>query len=566
MNNIKKYVALINSVYRGDIDTIISEGAADTILKQAFDSVSNKVPEDSEKDVTVVINTVKKLWNETKTRNSYGKMPNSWKNFLAHVLRSNLYDTLEEYMELPKRAKSRKRYPPFYKVFTDLEHYSGLDYNPIQTFDPMGSPDPLTALKELEDEYKELIQNKYIVPTGAEKVIKDFGEYAWFDLGKGYCADEGAAMGHCGNTGADANDTILSLRKKVKVGNEIVHYPYATFILNNGFLGEMKGRGNEKPSEKYHKYIFELLKLPIIKGIIGHGWLPENNFTLSDLPNEWVDELRKVKGDEFVDNEGDLLQRVRHSIDVFQQGEISAEKLVSEINESLERIFPNDDTSDYEVRYKNNRFCIYKPDVSDIWEIKVLSRGEGIDLDELTIDDYGQLLEDKFVGKFRNSVIRYILQVYSQDIREEFSLDDEDDINDTVDNELHHVIDNIATGVRSALDSLYILSHEYGTENQIVSAAKSAIDELCESLYLDNISVLDFIEGEDYLYIKNNDIWGYIKNIYDRDMTSESISDRFEIESPYYGYTDFDDSVFDDMSRVHDVFSENDVDLDFFEE
>jgi hypothetical protein len=65
-----------------------------------------------------------------------------------------------------------------------------------------------------------------------------------------------------------------------------------TFILQSGeFLGEMKGRGNQKPQEKYHPYILSLLTHKengkyLIKDIEGGGYLPEKNFDIEDFSYE----------------------------------------------------------------------------------------------------------------------------------------------------------------------------------------------------------------------------------------------------------------------------------------
>jgi hypothetical protein len=94
-------------------------------------------------------------------------------------------------------------------------------------------------------------------------------------------------MGHCGNAGGDYMDTILSLRRRV--GTRI-YRPSLTFILDgNHLLGEMKGRENNKPSEKYHPAIVALLKDKRIEGLKGGGYQPENNFEMSDLD----DNIRK---------------------------------------------------------------------------------------------------------------------------------------------------------------------------------------------------------------------------------------------------------------------------------
>jgi len=63
----------------------------------------------------------------------------------------------------------------------------------------------------------------------------------------------------------------------------------------NGYLGEMKGRGNDKPSEKYHPYIIDLLQKDFVKGIKGGGYLPENNFEMEDLDDDVAEKLIDAK-------------------------------------------------------------------------------------------------------------------------------------------------------------------------------------------------------------------------------------------------------------------------------
>ena len=55
----------------------------------------------------------------------------------------------------------------------------------------------------------------------------------------------------------------------------------------------MKGRGNNKPSAKYHDAIMALLMHHReIKHLLGGGYLPENNFSLDDLS---ADDERKLR-------------------------------------------------------------------------------------------------------------------------------------------------------------------------------------------------------------------------------------------------------------------------------
>lgn len=101
-------------------------------------------------------------------------------------------------------------------------------------------------------------------------------------------------MGHCGNTATPKEgDRILSFRTKASGGKQ---RPHLTFILDeNGYLGEMKGRANEKPSEKYHPYIIDLLQKDFVKGIKGGGYLPESNFSITDLDQEQMNALISKK-------------------------------------------------------------------------------------------------------------------------------------------------------------------------------------------------------------------------------------------------------------------------------
>lgn len=130
------------------------------------------------------------------------------------------------------------------------------------------------------------------------KKLIDFGDgFAWWDLGVQFCDAEGKAMGHCGNNSymKKDGDHLLSLRHETTRGGKRYHTPYLTFILDaDNRLGEMKGRGNDKPAARYHPYIIALLKLPIIEGIKGGGYKPENNFSIRDLDPETQAELIKA--------------------------------------------------------------------------------------------------------------------------------------------------------------------------------------------------------------------------------------------------------------------------------
>ena len=74
--------------------------------------------------------------------------------------------------------------------------------------------------------------------------------YYWVDLKTNDCDGEGGAMGHCGRTNAD---TLLSLRDDRGEPHVTIAYNY------DGEATQIKGKGNKKPVEKYHTYIYDLI-------------------------------------------------------------------------------------------------------------------------------------------------------------------------------------------------------------------------------------------------------------------------------------------------------------------
>jgi hypothetical protein len=131
------------------------------------------------------------------------------------------------------------------------------------------------------------------VDPETEKTFMKFADkWEWVLLDREYCAKEKEAMDHCGNADYRYGDRLLSLREPVSKGKQ---RPHLTFILHNGFLGEMKGYKNNKPSPKFHKYIIPLLKDNRIKSLLGGGYKPENNFHLEDLKEDEKTELLKEK-------------------------------------------------------------------------------------------------------------------------------------------------------------------------------------------------------------------------------------------------------------------------------
>lgn len=173
---------------------------------------------------------------------------------------------------------------------------------------------PNASAKDILDELKKLEQKDLSTRPDERLLTHDGGEdeesifielpnkWAWYFIDAETCVREGKAMRHCGNSAPNEGDRILSLRERVTVekGRKKNKYlkPHATFILDSaGYLGEMKGFANTKPSVDMHPYILKLLEDKRIKGIKGGGYMPGANFSLADLSVAQLTELKRLRPD-----------------------------------------------------------------------------------------------------------------------------------------------------------------------------------------------------------------------------------------------------------------------------
>ena len=169
-----------------------------------------------------------------------------------------------------------------------LLHYIGQNIPKIQSyvFDRQPATQIFNDFERLETEYQQK-QNKNLgvkPQEGDYKLIKFQDGSNWWYIDRAYCPEEGRSGMHCGNIAGKhvTNQRILSYRDK---DNRVI----LTFILEpDGKLGEMKAKGNLKPDEKYHPMIMQLLLNPMIKGIRGMGYLPDMNFSIFDLDEEYL--------------------------------------------------------------------------------------------------------------------------------------------------------------------------------------------------------------------------------------------------------------------------------------
>ena len=349
----------------------------------------------------------------------------------------------------------------------------------------------------------------------------------------------------------------------MNVDGDIYYKPHLTFIFNNGFLGEMKGRANDKPADRYHDYIVALLKLPIVEGVIGGGYEPENNFELDDLSEEHLEEIREAKGDEFIESEGNKLMPLKKLTEKFKQGEGSPKEITEMVDDILSEYYHG---SEYEVYYdtEDGNFKVHNSLEDAAPELSTIRDGFFDFFDAPEIDDFKGFMEDHFIGNIQDSVVRYIDQIYREDIIDFLGLDDDEYDIGVVEDNLDEIIRNVADDVEMSLNRLNTDGYESGSFGELVENVDNALSDFVSDLHFEKINVHDFAEGEDFK-IKDNNVYAYVENVIDpgTNFAEEEMSDLFKVEAPYYGYMDFDKTIITDET-IESAFSENDIELDYF--
>ena len=457
-----------------------------------------------------------------------------------------------------------------------VNHFMGIEYVKIKNYTFTQKPylEIIADLDALEDEYKTKVGGLLTLQAGDKIILKLPDNYMWVMLSRGYCRDEAGAMGHCGNAGAKSGDRILSLRKfEERIDGTDYYSVYLTFILNaDGKLGEMKGRANNKPVARYHPAIIELLKLPIIKGIRGGGYLPENNFSLNDLTEDQQNELLELKPEL-----GGLLFRYQ------KQGDTP--EIRKEILDTLkEEHYQNKSTFDDEgnlifTKFDNLTDMIEELSDDDLTN-KILKNEIDFYPDYTNPDAINGLLDELTLQR-QIKIIDYV-----QDLVE--SNGDEDEIEDFDPTDSENVMkylqqyDDTAYG---EFQSAISIGEQYGAESEAFEALESAIksaqqqiehgslviptytrsngdtgfvfdspcyikltiEEACKLLDEDSSKVDDYGGGTDLSDIKET-FWG--------DLDSEI----FEVSEPYYGFSGYDrEAAIDHLLENLDIEGLDDV-------
>ena len=116
------------------------------------------------------------------------------------------------------------------------------------------------------------------------KIIHKFPDgYYWTLTESDYCDKSKQSMGHCASA-TESDMYLLHLRKNNEEFITADWHPEYKYVI------QLKGKNNDKPVAKYHKYILWLL---LDSGMVNKlktnsGYMPETNFQLSDLSLEEI--------------------------------------------------------------------------------------------------------------------------------------------------------------------------------------------------------------------------------------------------------------------------------------
>ena len=338
------------------------------------------------------------------------------------------------------------------------------------------------ALEKSNAWHKEIEQNqgKQIEDEDGELIMEFTDGFYWIDLQTKRSEQEGESMGHCGNT--NEGTTIISLRRN--------RYPYVTVAYdeNNKIITQIKGRGNKKPVERYHKYVVDLI---------------------IEL------EVEKFKSE--YDRSSDLLP----------------EDLSGDLYEKLEEANPSYIENSKGYTIEQMREMYYDDILSDIREYAFMYPSEFFDHidDERFIEDVIENEKENFEIEniHFSEILKYVKSIIPYDEYEKYlanKIDADDDLDDEEKEEAKSNIDIDEVSESDLIDMIEDLNY-----------LEEIIDECMENRYR-NYSAKDYIEEiygrvneldkhtYDWLYNYLNDS-EFARSIAD-DESEEYLEDRYQ--------------------------------------
>lgn len=364
-------------------------------------------------------------------------------------------------------------------------------------------------------DYKEPKENEII----KEYPESDDVKYYWVYIPSNFCNIESSRMGHCGRTGY--GNTLISLRSVKPYGKgHTISDSHITIAYNpnEGLFYQTKGKKNQKPAEKYHWFIFDLItdmakdevrfpipseytgqidEKPLEFNGFGSEYDSKEDYGFDDMTKEQIEILYSIKPDIFRNFEGQYLLYETGISVVKPNTTFILEKSAKDVQDlvRVDRNLSSDivyniitgDTYDYYDNWSYN--------YEDGWES--------------AIDYY---LDKKNEDTIIDEIVR--ITNYSKDEVTEkgivYYLKGEDDNFDS------DYFDNIKRAIVSAISD----AERFDYENYLYKQLKDALSELGVVKQLNDEGVKIGIDLSDFLTIK--EISNYMK-----ELETEELEDVF---------------------------------------
>lgn len=221
-----------------------------------------------------------------------------------------VYLSKSEKTEAETRSKDTLRIS---NVLSGLNHFIDLYNSDKNTYRAIGeyswankTPSKIIFdLSEIEDELKSTrkvskveYERKIAEAENTEEYLKVDSKYTWYIIESYSCSFEAYLNQHCGTD--SSADVLFSLRSKDKEGYFDSHVTISASIktIDKAIFGtpavfvvkQVKGKGNNKPNERYWPYIVKLFLEKEFGWQQVGSYKPENDFHIEDL-----DELSERK-------------------------------------------------------------------------------------------------------------------------------------------------------------------------------------------------------------------------------------------------------------------------------
>jgi hypothetical protein len=260
----------------------------------------------------------------------------------------------------------RQRYSQYIRLILD---WLMNPITPKQNLRELSFNEAFDKAKQWHDELKATDGDFGFSEPEENEIIKTYPiseggtQYYWVLIPKSYCPVEQARMGHCGRTGGDS---LISLRSHKPFKNGVMvstSHVTVAYDTDEALFYQVKGKENKKPIEKYHNYIFDLIKDFAkdedhkFKGF-GVEYDPKEDYGFEDMSKEQILELYEINPYIFNDFEGEVLlydlgirdKKPNTIIKIERQPKFVDELLDLDRNTSkdfVEQVLTGEDTSDW---------------------------------------------------------------------------------------------------------------------------------------------------------------------------------------------------------------------------